>query len=115
MGNGLRIGWGLWCGPCARDEGGGSLAGLVDVLVDVVGRRQLLHRRHGLRVSHLRRGWGEVLIALRSTNTHGKLGLKKKKKTVPFLTEVRFVDEQPRQLRSTISVLISFCTLFKIT
>lgn len=69
MGNGLRIGWGLWCGPRARGKGGGSLAGLVDVLVDVVGRRQLLHGGDGLCVSDLSRGRGEVLIALRNIST----------------------------------------------
>lgn len=71
MGNRLRIGWRFWCGPRALEEGGeGSLAGLVDVLVDVVGRRQLLHRGYWLRVGHLGCGWGEVLIALRSARVH---------------------------------------------
>lgn len=91
-----RLG-GLWCGPCALEEDGSSLAGLVDVLVDVVGRRQLLHRGYGLRVSHLSRGRGEVLIALRSTSTQGKFGLKlhsrnQKLHTFPFPSEVRFIN-----------------------
>lgn len=57
-------------GPCALEDGGRSLARLVDVLVDVVGRRQLLHWRLGLRVGHLSSGRGEVLIALSHHSWH---------------------------------------------
>lgn len=42
----------------------GSLAGLVDVLVDVLGRGQLGNTRLGLVVGHLGSSWGEVLITL---------------------------------------------------
>lgn len=44
----------------------GSLAGLVDMLVDVLGRGQLGNTRLGLAVGHLGSCWGEVLITLKN-------------------------------------------------
>lgn len=45
----------------------GSLPGLVDVLVDVVGWRQLLYCGHRFLMSHLGSSRGEVFIPLRRT------------------------------------------------
>lgn len=52
----------------------GSLAGLVDVLVDVLGRGQLGNTRLGLVVGHLGSSWGEVLITLCNHSRHNHRG-----------------------------------------
>lgn len=46
-----------------------SLAGLMDVLVDVMSRGQLGDARLGFLVGHLCSCWGEVLITLNRTQT----------------------------------------------
>lgn len=48
-------------------RGAGSLAGLMDVLVEVMGCRKLLHRRNRFLMGHLSSSGGEVFIPLKRT------------------------------------------------
>lgn len=68
-----------WCGPgpvrCAGGglgRGTGSLAGLMDGLMDVMGWRQLLHCRNRFLMGHLSSGGGKVFIPLRRTTNSNK-------------------------------------------
>ncbi|KAJ8360487.1 hypothetical protein SKAU_G00170120 [Synaphobranchus kaupii] len=71
---------------------GGSLAGLVDVLVDVVGLGQLLHAGRGFLVGHLRCGRCEVPVTLTTTQpARRRLGL-----AYRSTTRSRSTTEAPR-------------------